>query len=122
MSDTLEVLVVAGCFFGRWVFRGCSVPTLGLVCPTWKAFVAYNYGLLWLIYGLLWSIVACYFGLLGVPGRLFGGIRSYCFGFWVPIIVPLSPKRIHFVPRGFEVQPQTLRVLKLDSKPVNSRP
>ena len=30
--------------------------------------VAYCDGLLWLLYGLLWSIVACYFGLLGVPG------------------------------------------------------
>ena len=30
--------------------------------------VAYNYGLLWLIYGLLYGIVACYFRLLGVPG------------------------------------------------------
>ena len=32
--------------------------------------VAYNYGLLWLLYGLLWGIVAYYFGLLGFPGRL----------------------------------------------------
>ena len=31
--------------------------------------MAYNYGLLWIHYGLLWRIVACYFGLLGVPGR-----------------------------------------------------
>ena len=30
--------------------------------------MAYNYGLLSVNYGLLWSIVACYFGLLGVPG------------------------------------------------------
>ena len=42
--------------------------------------VAYNngllwllYGLLWLLYGLLWGIVACYFGLLGVPGTNWGG-------------------------------------------------
>ena len=31
--------------------------------------MADNYGLLSVNYGLLWSIVACYFGLLGVPGR-----------------------------------------------------
>ena len=31
--------------------------------------VAYNYGLLLLIYGLLYGIVACYFRPLGVPGR-----------------------------------------------------
>ena len=31
--------------------------------------VAYNYGLLWLIYGLLWGILAHYFRLLGVPGE-----------------------------------------------------
>ena len=31
--------------------------------------VAYNWGLLCQIYGLLWGIVACYFGLLGFPGR-----------------------------------------------------
>ena len=30
--------------------------------------VAYNCGLLWLTYGLLYDIVACDFGLLGVPG------------------------------------------------------
>ena len=29
--------------------------------------VAYNYGLLWLIYGLLWGVVACCFRLLGFP-------------------------------------------------------
>ena len=33
--------------------------------------VAYNYGLLWLIYGLLWGIVANCFWLLGVPFSLF---------------------------------------------------
>ena len=33
--------------------------------------VAHNFGQLWLIYDLLWGIVACYFGLLGVPGRAF---------------------------------------------------
>ena len=33
--------------------------------------MAYNYGLLWLIYGLLYGIVACYFRLLGVPGADF---------------------------------------------------
>ena len=32
--------------------------------------MAHNYGLLWLIYGLLYGIVACYFGLLGVPGSV----------------------------------------------------
>ena len=31
--------------------------------------MAYNYGLLWLIYRLLYGIVACYLRLLGVPGR-----------------------------------------------------
>ena len=31
--------------------------------------MAYNFGLLWLIYGLLWGTVAHYFGLLGVPGN-----------------------------------------------------
>ena len=31
--------------------------------------MACDYGLLWLIYGLLWGIVACYFRLLGIPGR-----------------------------------------------------
>ena len=30
--------------------------------------VAYKYELRSGNYGLLWSIVACYFGLLGVPG------------------------------------------------------
>ena len=30
---------------------------------------AYNSELLWFIYGLLWGIVACCFGLLGVPGK-----------------------------------------------------
>ena len=30
--------------------------------------MAYNYGLLRLLYGLLYGIVACCFGLLGVPG------------------------------------------------------
>ena len=30
----------------------------------------YNFGLLWLIFGLLYGIVACYLRLLGVPGRL----------------------------------------------------
>ena len=25
-------------------------------------------GYFWIYYGLLWGIVACYFGLLGVPG------------------------------------------------------
>ena len=29
---------------------------------------AHNYGLLWLYYGLVRGIVACHFGLLGVPG------------------------------------------------------
>ena len=29
--------------------------------------VAYNSGLLWLLYGLLLGLVACCFGLLGVP-------------------------------------------------------
>ena len=29
--------------------------------------MAYNCGLIWLIYGLLWGIVAFNFGLLGVP-------------------------------------------------------
>ena len=31
--------------------------------------VASNYGLLSVNGGLLWGLVACYFGLLGVPGR-----------------------------------------------------
>ena len=30
--------------------------------------VAWNFGLLWIYYGLLYGIVACSFGLLGVPG------------------------------------------------------
>ena len=32
--------------------------------------MAYNYGLLSVNYGLLWRIVAYYFGLLGVQGRV----------------------------------------------------
>ena len=31
--------------------------------------VAYNSGLLWLIYGLLWGVLACCFRLLGFPGQ-----------------------------------------------------
>ena len=31
--------------------------------------MAYNYGLLSVNYGLLWGLVACDFGLLGVPGK-----------------------------------------------------
>ena len=40
--------------------------------------MAHNYGLLWLIYGLLYGIVACHFGLLGVPGTLTGIVN--CLG------------------------------------------
>ena len=36
--------------------------------------MAYDCGLLWLICGLLYGIVACYFRLLGVPGRLLSSI------------------------------------------------
>ena len=46
--------------------------------------MAYNYGLLWLVYGLLYGIVACYFGLLGVPGKDFWKLR-------VPLILTASP-------------------------------
>ena len=42
--------------------------------------VAYNYGLLWLLYGLLWGIVAYYYGLLGVPGTLCFGIKAILLG------------------------------------------
>ena len=40
--------------------------------------VAYNDGLLSMNYGLFWGIVACYFGLLGFPGRTCGyGIEAH---------------------------------------------
>ena len=35
--------------------------------------MAYNNGLLSLTYGLFWGIVACFVGLLGVPGTCFPG-------------------------------------------------
>ena len=38
--------------------------------------VAYNNGLLSINHGLLWSIVACFFGLLGVPGGMQASIFS----------------------------------------------
>ena len=46
----------------------CAWENFAVQCIPGKP-VAYYYGLLWLIYGLLWGIVACYFGLLGVPGK-----------------------------------------------------
>ena len=42
--------------------------------------MAYNSGLLWLLYGLLLGIVACCFGLLGVPGTLGHSPEACCCG------------------------------------------
>ena len=39
--------------------------------------MAYNDGLLWLIYGLVYGIVACCFGLLGVPGIYIFQAQNY---------------------------------------------
>ena len=39
--------------------------------------VAYNSGLLWLIYGLLYGIVACCFRLLGFSGTILFGCLDH---------------------------------------------
>ena len=51
--------------------RRCCVWDLGFGVPSSLRGkpIAFNYGLLWLLYGLLGGIVACWFWLLGVPGR-----------------------------------------------------
>ena len=33
--------------------------------------------------------------------RLLGGILFYFLGFWSPVILPLSPESIYFIPRGY---------------------
>ena len=46
--------------------------------------VAHSYGLLSVNYGLLYGIVACYFGLLGVPGSPLR--RTLCNPYVVPLL------------------------------------
>ena len=53
-----------------------SLGNSGLVVSRHRSHLAYNYGLLSANCGLLWGIVADYFGLLGVPGRLTSQVES----------------------------------------------
>ena len=54
---------------GPVVLDGCGGLATSLLVAVPGKPVAYSSGLLWLIYGLLYGIVACHFGLLGVPGK-----------------------------------------------------
>ena len=53
------------------VGRDSAADEPGYLCgpQRYVTSLAFNYGLLWLVYGLLWGIVTCYFRLFGAPGN-----------------------------------------------------
>ena len=88
-----------------WRFRMSIVPELGITVARYQkaaADVATSIIPIMLVrFSEYATIVSHSHFRDNTKSMLLSGIRFYFLGFWSPIILPLSPKSIYFIPRGY---------------------